>query len=154
MKRRHHCPECGAVFEDKAQRRSVPQHRRFFALCRAAFANWPSSHAFQPRNAEHLRYWLQVQAGHCVVRKTARIESVDPVKVYNLIKAFLDGASDDALFVELHDNRIVEVQAKTINFDAMGPAEFGKLKDEVASVIEAEMGINAGQLLAEHERAA
>jgi len=154
MTRQHHCPECGAVFEDKAQRRSVPQLRRYFAICRAAHAHWPSEHEFQPRDETHLRKWLQTRAGRFVVRRTARIESVDPAKVYALLRAFLDGAADNSLFLELHDNRIVELQALSIDFDALSSSDFSRLKDEVCSVIEAELGIPAGQLLRETERAA
>lgn len=151
---RGHCPSCGHVFEEReSKRRSVPQHRRYFGIIKAAFLHWPAAHAFQPRDAEHLRKWLQVRAGRFAVRKTARIESADPAKVYALIKAFLDGAGSD-LFLELHDNRIVELQAETICFDAMGPADFSRLKDEVCAVIETEIGISADQLLKETERAA
>ena len=45
--------------------RSTPQHRRYFALIKAAFKHWPESHDIQFGSAEGLRDYLQAQ---CWVR--------------------------------------------------------------------------------------
>lgn len=150
------CEHCGAVNEAKAvSRRSGPQHRRFFAIVRAAFFNWPEGHpTFRPKSAEHLRFWLEMRAGHFTVTTTARITSADPDKVFALMSAFMRHSDDHTLFVELDGNLMVEKKTLSIDYATLGPAEFGRLKEAVCEVIEAEMGIAAEKLLSEAERAA
>ena len=70
MTKHAHCPSCGvdlAEPQKKWKRRSVPQHRRYFALVRAAYYHWPEKHELKPQSEEHLRKWLQAKAGHRVV---------------------------------------------------------------------------------------
>lgn len=151
----HTCPHCGGVFEDaKAHKRSTPQHRRFMAICNAAFHNWPDAHEFRPRNVDHLRYWLEMRAGHFTVTTTARISSSDPDKVYGLVRAFLKHSEDVRLFIELDGNLLVEKRTKSIDYASLGSSEFSRLKDEVCLLIEEEIGIAAEKLLRETEKAA
>ena len=151
------CPECGCVLKDaKPHRRSSPQHRRFFAMCRAAFFNWPEHppSGFKPANEEHCRYWLEMRSGHFTVTTQARIASADPDKVFALMRAFMRHSEDHKLFVELDGNLLIEKRTKSIDYNSLGPAEFGKLSDAVAEIIEQEIGIAAERLLRESERAA
>ena len=151
-----HCPHCGGVLGSDAPKRhrSAPQHRRFFALVRAAFFNWPEAHEFRPHSEDHLRYWLECRAGHYTVTTTARIESADPDKVHALVRAFLRHSKDDKLFLELDGSLLIEKRTKSIDYASIAPAEFGRLVDAIAEIIEAEVGIAADKLLRGAERAA
>lgn len=150
------CPHCGVVLEQpKTKARSSPQHRRFFALCAAAFASWPEGHnQFRPKNAEHLRHWLTMRAGKFTIKQTARIESTDPDKLYALFCAFLRHSDDDNLFLDLDGNLLVEMKADSISYDNMDQAAFNELSNTVAEIVEAEIGVSAEKLLRENERAA
>lgn len=150
------CTECGAVQAAKPEkRRSTPQHRRFFAIIRATFFHWPDDHdEIRPHNEDHLRYWLEMRAGHFTVTTTARILSADPDKVFALMRAFLRHSDDHKLFVELDGNLMVEKKTLSIDYETLGPAEFCRLKDAVCDIIKLETGMDAEQLLRETERAA
>lgn len=151
------CPHCGAILEAPAPKkpRSLPQHRRYMALCAAAFEHWPSVDAdFRPKSASHLRYHLEVQAGAFDVTKTARIMSADPDKLYALMLAFLQHSDDEKLFIELDGNLLIEKKAKSIAYDEMPQEEFNKLVNDVSEIIEAAIGVDAEKLLRETERAA
>jgi len=151
----HTCPHCGGIFEDaKAHKRSTPQHRRFMAICRAAYFSWPDTHEFRPISEQHLRYYLEMRAGNFSITKQARIESTDPHKLYALMSAFMRHSEDHTLFVELDGNLLIQKKVGSVSYEAMGPTEFGRLKDAVCEIIEAEIGIAAEKLLSETERAA
>ena len=147
-----HCLECGAIIPQdiKSKHRSSPQHRRYFAIIRAAWHNWPEdggTSRFRPQNEEHFRYWLEMRAGHYTVTKTARIESTDPDKAYMLVSSFLRPSKDTTLFLELDGNLLTQKQTRSISYASLGPAEFGRLKDAVCEIIEAELNVTAEQLL-------
>ncbi len=58
------CPACSFRFSEKAKvDRSTPEHRRYFAMIKAAFDNWPIGHQFQPLDSAALRTFLQCRAG-------------------------------------------------------------------------------------------
>lgn len=150
------CPHCGCELEPpKSKGRSLPQHRRYMALCGAAYLMWrETNETFRPKSADHLRYYLEVQAGAFVVTKTARILSADPDKVYALMRAFLEHSDDEKLFIELDGNLLIEKKAKSVAFSEMSQKEFADLAQAVEEIIEAELGVSASELLREHERAA
>lgn len=151
------CPHCGCEITQalgRTHKRSGPQHRRFFAICRAAFLHWPDYLAFRPRSESHLRYWLEMRADHATVTTTARIQSADPDKVFALVNAFMRNSEDERLFIELDGELLIQKRTLSIDYDTLGPAEFGRLKDAVCEIIEAEVGIPAERLLKETEAAA
>lgn len=154
-----HCPACGVVLEDKPAPktdRSTPQHRRFFAIIKAAYLHWPD-HAtgdFRPKSEDHLRYYLEMRADHYTVTTTARIKKVEPEMAYQLVRAFLKHSEDERLFLELDGNLLIEKRTKSICYDAMDSREFSRLKDTVCDIIKEETGMDAEQLLRETERAA
>lgn len=58
------CPACSFRFNPKAKKpRSTAEHRHYFAMIGAAFANWPEQYDFQPIDPEALRFFLQMRAG-------------------------------------------------------------------------------------------
>jgi len=46
--------------------RSIEHHGLLFSIIRKAFETWPERHEYQPQDAEHLRGWLLIRAGHSV----------------------------------------------------------------------------------------
>lgn len=151
------CPHCGGVLEAEPpkKQRSLPQHRRFMAMCTAAYHAWlETDQEFRPQNVDHLRYFLTMKAGKFEVKKQARILTADPDKVYGLMRAFLQHSDDNKLFIELDGNLLIEKKADSIAFDEMPQDEFNKLVNDVSEIIEAAIGVDAEQLLRETERAA
>lgn len=149
------CPHCGCEIEPEKRQRSAPQHRRYMALCAAAYAAWPEIDDFKPRSANHLRYWLEchVEGGY-VVTKMVRINSTDPEKLYQLMRAFLAHSDDETLFIELDGNLLIEKKAKSIAFGEMSQSDFSALAQGVEAIIEITLGVSAEQLLKETATAA
>lgn len=150
-----HCPHCGCDIGEPGKGRSVPQLRRYFALIRAAFTHWPDAHEFRPDNAEHLRRWLQCKSGHY---ETTRIEipSSDPnvMKLARLAAEAAIDAADGTAFIKPFGDYLIVFKPKSIRFDKLSHGAACQLFDEVAAVIEAEIGIPADRLLKEQEAAA
>lgn len=144
------CPHC----HKNIKGRSHAQHRRYFAIMKLAFDNWPESHEFQPDDADHLRKWLQVKAGYRTVQDID-IARTDP-RSLTIMQATLTAAmkaTGDYAWIKPHGKRMYVIASKSIAFDKMGPAEFGALCDDVARVIEQETGIKADDLMKEVEAA-
>lgn len=57
------CPACSYEWRGDQKRRSIPQHRRYFGMIRAAYENWPEGHPLKPIDAEQVRWYLQLRAG-------------------------------------------------------------------------------------------
>lgn len=144
------CPHCGAVL---TKVRSLPDHRRFFGLIRAAFHHWPENHDFHPDNEEHLRAWLLCKAGY---RETVAI----PVEGDNSIVARLAClAAESAIkaargyaFVRPHSSGLAVISPRSLAFDTLSQKEFSPIRQAVEDVITAETGLDCDQLL--QERAA
>lgn len=150
------CPHCGALFEPKAngKPRSTPQHRRFFGLCTAAFDQWPETHAFRPKNPEHLRAWLEVQAQHFQAVKTIRCNDGDVKRLTAVLTAVLRTCEDDKVFVEADGQCVIVKRALSIAYDKLPHLQACRLFDDVADVIRVETGIEPDQLLSDRRRAA
>ena len=134
------CPECGFILKKGDRERSTPQLKRFFKVVRAAHTNWPHSHQFQPRNYQHLRYWLEHKCGHSKVVKTIRCESVDSKALTSLLTAIVATSDDVKQFIELEGSRIVVCRAESINYHAMDHWAACQLFSDVEDFIEAETG--------------
>jgi hypothetical protein len=141
------CPHCGCdiAAKPKGKPRSVPQHRRYFALIRAAHSHWPSSHRFQPTSEEHMRKWLQAKAGYHNIR------TVDTagMKTENAIKAIaaLMKSSDPIHFTSVVGAKFHIVESKSIDFDTLPHLAACALFDAVAETIEAETGLKADHIM-------
>lgn len=146
----NHCPQCGCVFE---KARSRPQHNRFMALADACFNHWPESHQFRPRNVDHLRYWLTMQAGRFDVVRHVRVHSVEPEALQALLTSIMAASEDARLFIDLDGDLITVRKAHSIKFRSMPQREFAQLCDDVEAVISAE-GMDPQQLLRETASAA
>lgn len=133
------CPHCGS------QPRSSDDHRRFFALVKAAFEQWPEGGAFTPDNIDHLRAYLLCKAGY---RKTTMIETDEPAATVAAIEAAFR-AADTYAFVRPYGDGVAVYSPKSLRFDKTDQKAFNAVRDEVSSIIESVIGVTAEQLLRE-----
>lgn len=132
--------------------RSVDQHRRFFAVMKAAFHHWPESHRFQADNEEHLRAWLLVRAGHHTV-KTFYLND-DATETARLIPIVIATMTGKHSWCRSRGNELHVCVPQSIAFDKMEHQAFCKLNDDVDEVIRVETGLDPEKLLREAEAAA
>lgn len=140
------CPHCGGIL---TRVRSLPDHRRFFALVHAAYHQWPEAHEFQPHSAEHLRAWLTCKAGW---RDATPIQMPDMAteRMRDLFRLSIEAAITAAggvAFVVPYQSGVAVITPKSIAWDKLGQQEFAQLRDAVSDVVEAEIGVNVDQLL-------
>lgn len=142
------CASCPAL----VKQRSVEQHRRLFALVKAAFMHWPEDHWFRPNDAEHLRKWLLVQAGHCDVTTI----HIGPYAVSDALDIVFRSfkAANEHPFTDIRGSVITLRVARSTAFDKLSHKEACKVYDDLGSVIEEEMGMSADRLLREAGAAA
>lgn len=140
------CPHCGGIL---TKGRSLSDHRRFFALIHAAYQQWPESHDFQPRDADHLRAWLTAKSGF---RDTTTIdlpeESTEDMRRLFLLS--IDAAiksSGGTAFVVPYRDCVAVITAKSIAWDKIDQKEFNRLRDAVTDLIEGIVGVSADELL-------
>lgn len=143
-----HCPHCGVELtaEKKAGKpRSVPQHRRYFALIRAAYNHWPDSHAFRPMSEEHLRKWLQAKVGHRIV-ETVDTTGMTPEQASAAIAMQVRKCGPYA-FHSAVGARFYSVVSDSIDFDTLPHLKACALFDDIAEMIEAETGIRCDDMI-------
>lgn len=140
------CPHCGAeIGKTPGKPRSVPQHRRYFALIRAAHSHWPEGHRFQPTSDEHMRKWLQAKAGYHNIR-TVDTFGMDAQSAIVAVAAELADA-DPIHFTSVVGGKFHIVESKSIDFDTLPHLAACALFDAVADTIEAETGLKADQIM-------
>lgn len=140
------CPHCGVELEKpKGKPRSVPQHRRYFALIRAAHSHWLESHRFQPTSAEHLRRWLQAKAGYHVIR-TVDTAGMDTTAAIVAVAAELS-AADPIHFTSVRGAKFHIIESKSIDFDTLPHLAACALFDAVADTIRAETGLDPDRIM-------
>lgn len=156
------CPHCGAEFPytppasapDKASKpRSIPQHRRQFAVFRAAYHHWPESHHFKPHSEDHLRKYL--------IAKAPRHRSIECTDTSNMTSQMATAAIMEQVrkagpyaFHSAVGSRFYTITAHSIAFDELPHAEACTLFNEIAEVVYAEIGITVETLINEMARAA
>lgn len=152
MKHIDHCPHCGVSLEapKRGKPRSVPQHRRYFALVRAAWMHWPEKHNFRPQSEEHLRRWLQAKSGH---REVVTIDTLEmtPAQAVSAVAGAMRNAGPYA-FVSNVETKLYVVTSKSVSFDDLPHISACALFDAVAEVIEVETGIKADEMISHTPR--
>ena len=98
--------------------RSSPQHRRLFALIKAAHKHWPESHEVQCATANGLREYLQIKAGFGIPHEIRR-----------------------------GNRTYIWFEHQSIAFDKMPQDEFAVLNEKVTAIIEKVLDVSADQLL-------
>lgn len=141
------CPHCGVELDakPKSKPRSVPQHKRYFALCRAAHSHWPENHRFKPTTDEHLRKYLQAKAGYHNIQ-TIDTAGMDATQAIVAVAAALK-AADQPCFPSVVGPKFHVVSSKSINFDTLPHLAACALFDAVAETIEAETGLKADDIM-------
>lgn len=142
------CPNCEATFDINkvGKPRSVEQHRRFWALMKAAYQHWPEAHEEQFASMNDLRIWLTMKAGWR--EEVARIPisgmKVDQARM--VAEAAVKAAGSHAA-IRAHKTSIVVFKPVSIRFDKMAHLAFCGLNQAVEDVIKAEIGITGDELL-------
>lgn len=142
------CPHCGCEIERQGKPRSIDQHRRYFAIIRNVFSNWPETHDVQFADQTECRKWLQMKAGYREIALRMPVAGVKPELAAMIATAAMRSAGAHAVAVA-HKGELCVWRPTSIAFAKMGPAEFGKLCDDVSAAIEAETGIKVDDLLRE-----
>lgn len=142
-----HCPACGYVPDERkrSKPRSVPQHKRYFAMIRAAFSHWPEGHRFKPGTVERLRKWLQAKAGHAVI-KTVHVADMTTGQAVIAVAAELAQA-DPIHFTHATEHDFYVIESMSIDFDSLPHLAACALFDDVAQVIEAETGLRVEDIM-------
>ena len=120
----------GEIVEAKVgKKRSMRQHRWFFAMVKLAFDNQTTGPHFD--DEERLRKWLLIQAGHCDVKR------FEPNSITPAVAQWLRETYGDIDFT--HDCKWIYAKtAKSMSFKAVG-AEMGEIANKVIDVIMAEI---------------
>jgi hypothetical protein len=147
MTRTDHCPHCGVDLSPPKQGkpRSVPQHRRYFGMIKAAFSHWPESHRFKPMTADRLRRWLQAKSGYAVV-KTVDVGTMTRDQAVLAIAAELANA-DPIHFTAATVDAFYVIESKSIDFDTLPHLSACALFDAVADTIESETGLKVADIM-------
>lgn len=131
----------------------MPQIRRYFAMIKAAFHHWPESHETQFASEEEARKWLQMKAGHREIGARIPLVGLNKDKAVALVEAAIRASGSYAVPV-MHGGDLVVFVPKSIAFGKLSHLAACTLFDDVAAVIENEIGVPADRLMKEHERAA
>lgn len=148
-----HCPDCGCILNGGKKPRSLEQHRRYFAVMRAAWMHWPEAHERQFTNAEELRAWLQMKAGHREIGAQIPLTGISKERAMLVVEAAIRGVGSYAMPV-IHGDTLVIFKPKSIRFASLSHQAFCALNSDIDAIIEAETGIHPDKLLKETEQAA
>lgn len=143
------CASCPA----RHKPRSLEQHRRLFALIKAAYHHWPHGHEFKPESEEHLRKWLIKEAGRHTITTIDIVGETTGAEALVIISAAIR-ASGGYPFVTLAGRTARVFTPDSIAFDKLPHKEACRLFDDMAQIIEAEIGVPAERLLKEMAGAA
>ena len=156
------CPAC----EKPKYLRSKKQHGRLFVVCAEAFKQWPADHDFQPANEDHLRYFLEMQAGLYDVALTYRPDKMKASDIAVLLETMLKAIAmanpkidtKDKVFIEPSvgprgKTQVVVKVTRSIAWLALSQDDFSALSSAVYDVLYAH-GFDHNVLLAEKDKAA
>jgi hypothetical protein len=142
------CPCCETQFDPykSGKPRSYDQHKRFFALVRAAFMHWPEDHQTQFADETECRKWLTMKAGwrDLVLRMPMRGVKVEVAVA--IADQAMRAAGSYAIAVA-HKNELCIWKPKEISYAAMSHLEFCTLNTAVQDTIEAETNLKCDILL-------
>lgn len=113
------------------KRRSVPQHRWFFAMVAAAHENQSAGPSFD--DPEQLRAWLLIQAGHCDVKV------FEPRSMTREVAAWLRQTFRAVDFTLDRAGRINAKTPRSIAFRKCGSAEMTEIANKVVEIIMADI---------------
>lgn len=141
------CPHCGCELVSPAggKPRSTDQLRRYFAMIKGAFSNWPEAHPHQFASAEELRAWLQMKAGAREIGAQIPLTGISKERAMLLAEAAIRGSGSYAMPV-IHGDTLVVFRPKSIAYAKMAHSDFCRLSDDVSEIIR-EAGIDPDKAL-------
>lgn len=145
------CPVCASKQPVATKGRSLDQHRRYFAVINAAFAQWPEREDFQ--SADELRKYLQVRAGAGDVVAEIKVAELGGEIARHIAMAAMRAADGYAVPIVRGDCLRI-VKPRSVAWDKMRHEDFCKLSDAVCDLIERKLGVAADDLIRETEAAA
>jgi hypothetical protein len=144
------CPTCGAP----KRQRSNASHNLLFAVIAEAFKQWPTSEAFQPEDAEHLRAYLLVKARH-FDKLDVRCKNSDAISLRMqldaVIRAFCDGKPP---LMHAYPWGIRIFKPRSISYAAADRKIFNAVSEAVFQIIENAIGVKIEDLKREAQREA
>ena len=147
-----HCPVCETKLPlPNGKSRSLDQHRRYFAIIKAAFQQWPDSDKFT--NENDLRKYLQLCAGHGTVVAEIPLSGINKEVARFIATQAIKAAGEYAMPVIRGDNLRI-IKPNSVAFDKMKHSDFCKLSDDVSAIIESSIGVKVDDLIRETEHAA
>lgn len=144
------CPHCGAEFDEtpKRNKRSLPQHRRYFALIKAAYEHWPENNETQFTSAKECRKWLQMKAGHYKITARIPLAGMKPERAKMLAEAAIRAAGSYAV-PEIRGDSLYVYSPLSIKIEALAHKRFCELNRTVEEIIAVNVGVTAEKLLKE-----
>ena len=146
-----HCPVCDTELPMKGGKsRSLEQHRRYFAIIKAAFQHWPDRDKFTSEN--ELRKYLQLCAGYGTVVAEIPLSGINKEVARFIATQAIKAAGEYAMPVIRGDNLRI-IKPSSIAFDKMKHDDFCRLSDDVSAIIENTIGVKVDDLIRETEHA-
>lgn len=138
------CTVCGTPYGDDG--RSYPHLKRFFAMLRLVYVNWPENHDRQFASADEMRAFLLIKAKHRVLAASIPLQGVNKERAMMLVEAAFRAAGTYA-FATPHGGNIVIFKPKSIAFAKLSHLEAVSIFQEVEDVIRDETGIDPSSLM-------
>lgn len=138
--------------------RSAKHHSLVFLICRIAASMWPENHRYQPQGAtksdrgEHLRGWLEVEAGYVEVVEYAAPTSEDVEHILGVLRGvrkMMLGSTGYVRIVHDAEAEVLRVIApKSIDYATLGrsPAKFTVITKALFDIIESETGMKVSDM--------
>ena len=142
----HRCKHCGSP----TRHRSDPHHRLLFAVIARAFSNWPEGDKFQPADAEHLRAYLLIKAGH-FNKIDLRCENPNAISLESQIRAVLKAVCEKPTLDHTYSRGIRIYEPKSNSYAELGRAEFNTICERVFEVLSAKLRVDIKDLKRETE---
>jgi hypothetical protein len=153
------CPSCAYEFslDELGKPRSTPQLRRYMALCRKAFENWPSGHPERPQgfvDAHECRKWLEMKAGYATFVCEAQFDGELPAAVMTAgmeaaLRSVLVAATPrktnrgrPVAFPKIHGDRMLIFISQSVAYEEMTHKQFTDLATKVETLIYEHTGID------------
>lgn len=146
-----HCLTCGTPLR---RHRSDIAHRHFFAIITEAWKLWPTSHPFQPEDAEHLRAYLLVKARH-FDKMDVKCKSTDALGLKTqlefVIREFCDGKPP---LIHAYPWGVRVFKPRSISYAAADRKVFQAVSETVFEIIETAIGVKIDELRREAQKEA
>ena len=134
-----HCPACGFVLPPH-RHRSEPHHNLFFAVIARAFDSWPESAKFQPEDAEHLRSYLLIKAGH-FIKLDLVAENPDALSLEDQLRTIVRTISDKPPLMHSYEWGVRIFWARSLSYAAADRKTFNEVCDKVFEIISITLGV-------------